>query len=67
MTPASILDGSYRNKPDLVAARGVIRHVLNENFGFIYGPNNVSESDRTFCLFDTFDLVILFHPKNKQA
>jgi hypothetical protein len=54
---ASILDGSYKVKPDHVCARGVVRHVLNENFGLVYGPSDADEADKSYCLFDTFDLV----------
>jgi hypothetical protein len=49
------LDGSYKRKPDHVCARGVVRHVLNENFGLVYGP--INSDQKTYCLFDTFDLV----------
>jgi hypothetical protein len=32
---SSILDGSYKRKPDRKCARGVVSHVLNENFGLV--------------------------------
>jgi hypothetical protein len=44
-------------KPDLSLARGVVSTVLNENFGLVYGPDNVDDDDKMFCLFDTYDLV----------
>jgi hypothetical protein len=56
-SPASIADGSYQVKPDLSLARGVVSTVLNENFGLVYGPDNVDDDDKMFCLFDTYDLV----------
>ena len=57
---ASILDGSYNKKPDHVAVRGIVKHVLNENFGLVYGPTNAAQEDKAYCLFDTYDLVIKY-------
>ena len=35
--------------------RGVIKHILNENFGLVWGP--LDSRDPCYCLFDTCDLT----------
>ena len=47
-------------KQELIAVKGIVRVILNENFGLIWGP--IGESDapeiQYYCLFDTYDLLV---------
>ena len=47
-------------KQELIAVKGTVRVILNENFGLLWGP--IEESDaheiQYYCLFDTYDLLV---------